>query len=105
MPRQRAALYDPTIISLPIDQLVHCLAGVAKSELMPCLADSGTVAANTLPLVIRERDVRYQCRRAVLYRRLLQGYPFRSASVFFIIPNYLKLSFLLIRKICSKCSY
>jgi hypothetical protein len=92
VPRQRAALYDPTIISLPIDQLVHCLAGVAKSELMPCLADSGTVAANTLPLVIRERDVRYQCRRAVLYRRLLQGYPFRSALVFFIIPNYFKLS-------------
>ena len=29
-----------------------------------------------LPLVIRERDVRYQFKRIVLYRRLLQGYPY-----------------------------
>ena len=81
VPRQRAALYDPTIITLPIEQLVQCLAGVPQSQLLPCLADGAKAGdANTLPLVIRERDVRYQCRRAVLYRRLLQGYPFRLVT-------------------------
>jgi hypothetical protein len=87
VPRQRAALYDSTIITLPIEQLVHCLGGVAKEQLLPCLgggqkilrADGELVSGQKLPLVIRERDVRYQCGRAILYRRLLQAYPFRWA--------------------------
>ena len=34
-----------------------------------------------LPLVIRERDVRYQFKRVVLYRRLLQGYPYTRPNI------------------------
>jgi len=34
-----------------------------------------------LPLVIRENDVRYQFKRAVLFRRLLQGYPYHRPDV------------------------
>ena len=35
----------------------------------------------SLPLVIRERDVRYQFIRIVLYRRLLQGYPYTRPNI------------------------
>jgi TBC domain-containing protein kinase-like protein len=34
-----------------------------------------------LPLVIKERDVRYQFSRIVLYRKLLQGYPFKRPLI------------------------
>jgi TBC domain-containing protein kinase-like protein len=90
VPRQRAALYDSTIITLPIEQLVHCLGSVGKEQLLPCLGggykplrvvDAELVSGKKLPLVIRERDVRYQCGRAILYRRLLQAYPFRWPPV------------------------
>lgn len=35
----------------------------------------------SLPLVIKERDVRYQFKRTVLYRRLLQGYPYTRPNI------------------------
>ena len=34
-----------------------------------------------LPLVIRERDVRYQFKRIVLYRRLLEAYPYTRPNI------------------------
>ena len=34
-----------------------------------------------LPLVIKERDVKYQFSRIVLYRKLLHGYPFKRPLI------------------------
>ena len=34
-----------------------------------------------LPLQIKERDVKYQFSRIVLYRKLLQGYPFKRPLI------------------------
>ena len=77
VPRQRAALYDSTVILLPMEQLTHCLSSLSRSELLPTLKELKTAEVNKLPLIIREKDVRFQCRRTVVYRRLLQSYPFR----------------------------
>ena len=76
-PRQRAALYDKTIIPLPLQQLITCLSTLPRSELLPMLHELRDAEPNKLPLIIREKDVRFQCRRTIAYRRLLQGYPFR----------------------------
>ena len=47
----------------------------------------------TLPLVIRERDVKYQASRVILYRKLLQGFPFRERRIYAealtdVVPKY-----------------
>lgn len=92
-PRQRAALYDKTIITLPLQQLINCLSSLSRSDLLPTLSELRNAEPNKLPLIIREKDVRFQCRRTVAYRRLLQGYPFRKAlireeSLHDIVPMY-----------------
>ena len=94
-PKQRGSLYDPTIINLPTAQLQSCLDNINLDILMPLLESKEEHFKETesLPLVIRERDVRYQCSRLVLYRKLLQGYPFRkkriwSESLIDVVPKY-----------------
>ena len=42
---------------------------------------SFNIKVANLPLVIKERDVRYQFSRIVLYRKLLQGYPFKRPLI------------------------
>ena len=83
--KQRASLLDSqTVTLLPLSQLETCLADIDPDHLTPLIQSShdlivpqkGAGQVNQLPLVIRERDVRYQARRAVLYRRLLQSYPY-----------------------------
>lgn len=80
VPRQRGALYDTTVIILPMEQLEQCLSSLPRSELLPTLQDIRSAEPNKLPLIIREKEVKFQCRRAVAYRRLLQGYPFRLVN-------------------------
>ena len=94
-PKQRGSLYDPTIINLPTAQLRSCLDNINIDILMPLLETKEEHFKDTesLPLVIRERDVRYQCSRVVLYRKLLQGYPYRkkriwSESLIDVVPKY-----------------
>jgi len=85
--KQRASLLDNTVILLPISQLESCLSDIPAEHMFPLIESfsemsppsddqSGDQMAK-LPLVIRERDVRYQTRRCILYRRLLQSYPFK----------------------------
>jgi len=81
VPRERAALYDNTIISLPLEQLTTCLSTLPRSALLPTTREIKEAEINELPLVIREKDVRFQCRRVIAYRRLLQGYPFRLNQI------------------------
>jgi len=94
-PKQRGSLYDPTIINLPTAQLLSCLDNININSLMPLLEtkEEHFKETESLPLVIRERDVRYQCSRVVLYRKLLQGYPYRkkriwSESLIDVVPKY-----------------
>ena len=47
-----------------------------NNQILSKQEDSVVEDTVNLPLVIRERDVRYQFKRTVLYRRLLQGYPY-----------------------------
>jgi len=81
VPRQRGALLDHTIINLPLDQLIHCLNTLPTKYLLPTIQDIDDGEINTLPLVIKEKDVRLQCRRVIAYRTLLQGYPYRIDKI------------------------
>ena len=85
-PRQRGALFDPAVSSLSRGQLESCLAGSDPPCLLPLLEPPQAGPAPQphpaqLPLVIRERDVRYQSARVALYRRLLQSFPHRAQRI------------------------
>ena len=92
--KERSSLYDPVVIRLSLEQLRSCLAEITTEDCYPLLlengfaedrADSDTASTGAmeadetaaLPLVIKEGDVKYQFKRIVLYRRLLQCYPFQ----------------------------
>jgi len=94
-PKQRHTLYDKTIISLPISQLQASLDLVPQDTLTPLIDTEEQLdkESRALPLVIRERDVRYQSSRVILYRKLLQAYPHRkkkiwSESLTDVVPQY-----------------
>ena len=99
-PKQRAALLDPTVIVLPIGQLQNCLNQMPPGQLLPSIISDeprppgdAPDQMTSLPLVIRERDVKYQCRRASLYRRLLYAYPFKRSRLWKealtdVVPQY-----------------
>ena len=82
-PKHRGSLYDNTIVTLPMSQLITCIDNIDLDILTPLLDthEEHYKDMKTLPLVIRERDVKYQCSRVILYRKLLQGYPFRSDRI------------------------
>lgn len=76
--KERCSLYDPINMVLPMSQLLNCLADLTAEDAYPLIngsKSSGDEMA-TMPLAIKERDVKYQFKRTVLFRRLLQGYPF-----------------------------
>jgi len=82
-PKQRHTLYDKTIINLPLEQLKNCLETVSKEILVPLIDYEESLDKDTkqLPLIIRERDIRYQSARVILYRKLLQAYPHRKKKI------------------------
>jgi len=82
-PKQRHTLYDRTVVILPISQLQSCLDLVPINSLSPLIdADEDLDKdSRSLPLIIRERDVRYQAGRVILYRRLLQAFPHRKKKI------------------------
>eukprot|EP00095_Tigriopus_kingsejongensis_P010865 snap_masked-scaffold864_size87066-processed-gene-0.0 protein:Tk10865 transcript:snap_masked-scaffold864_size87066-processed-gene-0.0-mRNA-1 annotation:"hypothetical protein CAPTEDRAFT_220004" len=84
--RERSSLYDPQVIPLNLVQLRECLSQVPLEDLYPLLLENegvdwelgqmeGSDPTASLPIVIKESDVRYQFKRIIQYRRLLQGYP------------------------------
>ena len=94
-PKQRGSLYDTTTITLPMSQLQTCVDNIDLDILTPLLEthEEHYKEMKTLPLVIRERDVKYQCARVILYRKLLQGFPFREKRIHTealtdVVPNY-----------------
>lgn len=60
--------------------------------------DESDRASESLPLVIRERDIEYQFRRVVLYKRLLQVSADQDRE-FSNVPIYFKLNFVNFRDI------
>ena len=87
--KERCTLYDPKVMVLPMSQLKSCLKDLNPEDFFPLLMGShkngNSVSdfddSSSLPLVIKERDVKYQFKRIVLYRRLLQAYPFTRRSI------------------------
>jgi TBC domain-containing protein kinase-like protein len=58
------------------------ISGIKEgSNMFSKLIESVVEETASLPLVIKERDVRYQFKRTVLYRRLLQGYPYTRPNI------------------------
>ena len=104
--RERCALFDPVVIPLSLSQLEECLKDITVEDCYPLLLDGGDDPeedgvgeeeerdeTSRLPLVIKESDVRYQFKRLVLYRRLLQGYPYLKSQIWEhartdIVPHY-----------------
>lgn len=78
---------------LKIDQVSSCLKDITPEHTYPLLIEKMNGNGNgiekngedddmaNLPLVIKERDVKYQFKRIVLYRRLLQAYPFTRRTI------------------------
>ena len=94
-PKQRGSLYDSTIVTLPLSQLQACVDNMDTDILIPLLETKGEhdKEMKGLPLVIRERDVKYQCSRVIIYRKLLQGHPFREKQIYAealtdVVPKY-----------------
>ena len=94
-PKARGSLLDTTVLSLPLSQLQTCVDNIDVETLTPLLEtqEQHHDEMKTLPLVIRERDVKYQCSRVILYRKLLQGFPFREKRINLeahtdVVPKY-----------------
>lgn len=86
--------YDRTVVVLPLDQLRERLAIVDACDYYPLIEEfhdalatsssSGTLQSpetSRLPLIIKERDVEYQMRRLLLFRRLLAGSPYTRPQI------------------------
>ena len=87
---EKCALYDPMDILLPMYQLTNCLSDLSMTieDAYPLLMNSNQGQNSpsksgededdmaSLPLIIKERDVKYQYKRVAMFRRLLQGYPY-----------------------------
>ncbi|XP_040578650.1 TBC domain-containing protein kinase-like protein [Lepeophtheirus salmonis] len=86
-PKERCSLFDHTFIVLSLKQLSLCLSELCPEEFHVLLMDIESRKATTtdclntqnLPLIIKEKDVRYQFSRIILFRRLLQGYPYTNS--------------------------
>ncbi|TRY63905.1 hypothetical protein TCAL_10890 [Tigriopus californicus] len=89
--KERSTLYDPLVIPLSLNQLKTCLTDVSKEDCYPLLMNNIATSkpgieevaqidvmdgTASLPILIKESDVRYQFKRIILYRRLLQSYPY-----------------------------
>ncbi|XP_014670716.1 PREDICTED: LOW QUALITY PROTEIN: TBC domain-containing protein kinase-like protein [Priapulus caudatus] len=88
----RSNTLDETVVCLSLDTLKDRLKEVHPSiyfplleELKPVLPMSPSMsdlsATATLPLIIREKDIEYQLHRVVLFKRLLEGYPYKRSQI------------------------
>ncbi|CAH1778018.1 unnamed protein product [Owenia fusiformis] len=94
--RDSSVLFDDHILVLSLDQLKQRLSNLDETAYYPLLEEendeSNGVGGNgssnielnetaTLPLVIKEKDIEYQFHRILLYKRLLDGYPYKRAQI------------------------
>lgn len=90
--KDRAFLLDDTVITLPLEPLRHRLRDVDEGIYYPLIQyiQNGLTATTslsdlqetaTLPLVIKEKDIEYQLHRIILYRRLLEAYPYKRPQI------------------------
>ncbi len=103
--KERCTLFEPKVMSLSLNQLRSCLEDLNTLDFYPLCFDanddlpknaatlgstdsgdsSGKVDydedTSSLPLIIKEKDVRYQFKRIILYRRLLCGYPYMRPAI------------------------
>ncbi|XKL62878.1 hypothetical protein PGB90_002711 [Kerria lacca] len=86
-----ACMLDLKVVPLSLDALTARLKHInfniyyplieTKLHLINDLENSDKELEN-LPLIIRERDTEYQLHRIVLYKRLLQGYPYTRRRIY-----------------------
>lgn len=90
--KDQAFLLDDSVSILPLEPLKHrlrdvdydiyyplieySLNGVSPSSFFTTLKDT-----SKLPLIIKEKDVEYQLHRIVLFKRLLEAYPYKRTLI------------------------
>ncbi|XP_035208219.1 TBC domain-containing protein kinase-like protein isoform X2 [Stegodyphus dumicola] len=87
-----AYLLDDSVLVLPLEPLKHRLRDVDPDIYYPlieyslngitpshCLSTLNETAK--LPLVIKEKDVEYQLHRIILFKRLLEAYPYKRSQI------------------------
>ncbi|CAG0894600.1 unnamed protein product [Darwinula stevensoni] len=92
--RDQRRLYSSTVVILPLEQLRSHLSHVDpkayhplieyRSQLTSKMGDSPPSSfeeMQKLPLAIREADAEYQLHRLILFRQLLQGYPYKRRDL------------------------
>ncbi|KAI8510469.1 hypothetical protein Bbelb_113850 [Branchiostoma belcheri] len=81
--KERKHLLDDTTILLSLEELRQRLENIDDTAFFPLLEDDGNDLSETqsLPLVIREKDIEYQFHRVVLYERLLKAYPYKREHI------------------------
>ncbi|XP_035681915.1 TBC domain-containing protein kinase-like protein [Branchiostoma floridae] len=90
--KERKHLLDDTTILLSLEELRQRLENIDDTAFFPLLEDERTTSpispsgndlseTQSLPLVIRERDIEYQFHRVVLYERLLKAYPYKREHI------------------------
>ena len=87
--KERCALYNPVVVALSTAQLLSSLSDLNPEDAHPLImsemtsndAQKDNEEMALMPLAIKERDVKYQFRRIVMFRRLLQGYPFTRRNL------------------------
>lgn len=84
--KSQSTLFDSRIAILNTNQLNERLQKVPKRAFYPVLhcpklPNNFGSEMQSLPLVIRERNIEYQFYRIVLFERLLEGYPFTQDMI------------------------
>nr|XP_015916807.2 TBC domain-containing protein kinase-like protein isoform X1 [Parasteatoda tepidariorum] len=90
--KDQAFLLDDSILILPLEPLKHRLRDVDNDIYYPlteyslngitlasCL--STLKETSKLPIIIKEKDVEYQLHRIVLFKKLLEGYPYKRTQM------------------------
>lgn len=82
-PRSQSCMYDNRHVILNLANLTERLALLEEKAYYPLILPDNerfnwkhANDMSSLPIVIRERDTKYQFQRVLLFRRLLDGHPF-----------------------------
>ncbi|CAG0915447.1 unnamed protein product [Notodromas monacha] len=90
MERDKNRAYNKALVELSLDQLRSRLQNLSPRSYYPLLDEieksdgpfsESSKEAVKLPLVIREKDVEYQLHRMLVFKRLLEGYPFTRSII------------------------